>query len=258
MHTHIPSATELRRLLEDARARGLSARAMERLQWLLHYVEQGKSVSATCRHFGITRITFYRLLHRFNAHDLRTLENQPPRLRTMHHSALPADVLMLIRRYRQESPQMGKEKIAQLLGSEHKVFLSPSAVGRAIAREGLYFGDTPLHVRKRRELQGGALSSLTAEAVSEKRLADSGELFAGMQDTSATHYPLPATRFSKHHCVFCRAWPLFKRSLIVVCVLSNIAFIGLSLLTTVWESKETVQVKATVLPYTDTFLAPLE
>ena len=77
MHFSSIPIEELAELLTRAREVGLSAKACERLEWLLHYRKNGSSVAETCRHFGINRVTFYRLTHRFDSANLETLEDLP-------------------------------------------------------------------------------------------------------------------------------------------------------------------------------------
>src|SRR5207249_4373393 len=58
-----------------------------------------------------------------------------------------------IRAYRRSQPHLGKESIARLLQADHGIAVSGSTVGRVIRREGLYFGATPLHWKKRLQRQ---------------------------------------------------------------------------------------------------------
>jgi transposase len=235
MHIHLPPVDELKRLLEDARARALSARAQERLGWLIHYRESGSSVSETCRHFGITRITFYRLLHRFDPADLQTLEDQTRRMAHSRSSSLPPHVLSIIRSYREKFPQLGKERIAELLATEHAMFVSSSAIGRAIAREGMYFGETPLHERRRseREVQGSAPNQI--------------ETFEEIKPRSDLVPSAPAAlaAASEGSCWHCRVqfniWPRVKRAFVVACVVTNLAILALGALTALWETDLTIR-----------------
>ena len=50
----------------------LSRTAQTRLQWMLFYFFNGRNGVRTCRHFGISRQTFYRWRRRFDRHDLTT------------------------------------------------------------------------------------------------------------------------------------------------------------------------------------------
>lgn len=55
-------------------AASLSKDALKRLAWIDWYFSHGKNVSLTCRHFGMSRDTFYLWKRRFNPKNLRTLE----------------------------------------------------------------------------------------------------------------------------------------------------------------------------------------
>jgi hypothetical protein len=86
MDAHTPDIAQVRRLLEEAAALGLSVRACERLGWLEHLCETG-SVTDTTRHFGIPRMALYRVLRRFNPADSKSLEDQSRRPHTMRRPA---------------------------------------------------------------------------------------------------------------------------------------------------------------------------
>src|SRR5437899_6838688 len=65
--------------------KSLSRAAQTRLQWMLFYLFNGRNAARTCRHFGISRQTFYRWLRRFDRHDLATLEGRSHRPNNMRH-----------------------------------------------------------------------------------------------------------------------------------------------------------------------------
>jgi len=52
----------------------LSLAALQRLAWFDFYISHGENISLTCRHFGISRDTFYLWKKRFNPRQLQTLE----------------------------------------------------------------------------------------------------------------------------------------------------------------------------------------
>ncbi len=52
----------------------LSKDAQKRLLWFDFYLSHKENISLTCRHFGISRDTFYRWKKRFNPRQLQTLE----------------------------------------------------------------------------------------------------------------------------------------------------------------------------------------
>src|ERR1700737_5665971 len=93
-----------------------SRAAQGRLQWMLFYYFHGRNAQRTCRHFGISRQTFYRWKRRFDRHDLSTLEarsHRPHQVRQpTWRSALAERVLALRKQY----PRWGKDKLAVLLG----------------------------------------------------------------------------------------------------------------------------------------------
>src|SRR3990167_6936003 len=69
-------------------ASNLSGKALKRLEWFDFYNSHGKNISLTCRHFGISRDTFYLWRKRFNPRILQTLEfdtktRRPSNLREM-------------------------------------------------------------------------------------------------------------------------------------------------------------------------------
>jgi transposase-like protein len=49
-------------------AKSLSRTAQTRLQWMLFYFFNGRNAARTCRHFGVSRQTFYRWRRRFDRH----------------------------------------------------------------------------------------------------------------------------------------------------------------------------------------------
>ena len=94
MQQYTPNTELVRQYARDADALGLSVRAKERLTWLLHYCENGHSVSATCRQFGIPRMTLYRVLQRFEFDDPKSLEDQSRRPHAVRpRVAAPAPVV---------------------------------------------------------------------------------------------------------------------------------------------------------------------
>lgn len=92
----------------------------------------GRNVSRTCRHFGISRPTFYRWQHRYRSHGSRGLLDRSHR---PHRVAVPTwttHQVLAVRALRQQYPYMGKAKLAVLL--QHQgIRLSVSMVGRILS-----------------------------------------------------------------------------------------------------------------------------
>ena len=68
----VPKARELSRF-----GRELSRTCQLRLAWLSHYLRHGRNAAFTCRHFGISRQTFYRWWRRYDPHNLAIGEGRP-------------------------------------------------------------------------------------------------------------------------------------------------------------------------------------
>lgn len=108
----------------------LSRAARVRLAWMDFY-RGTQNVALTCRHFGISRQTFYRWQRRYDPQDLTSLEERShcPRRRRQPtwSSTLEGKVLLL----RLQFPRWGKDKLAVLL-RQQKLPVSTSMVGRIL------------------------------------------------------------------------------------------------------------------------------
>lgn len=108
----------------------LSREARARLAWMDFYRET-RNAALTCRHFGISRQTFYRWQRRYDPMDLTSLESASHRPRRCRRptwcSVLEGKVLKL----RAEYPRWGKDKLAVLLRGE-RITVSTSMVGRIL------------------------------------------------------------------------------------------------------------------------------
>lgn len=233
-----PNIERIRQLLRDAGELGLSARACERLRWMLHYCEHGYSVTATCRHFGIPRMTFYRTFERFNPEDPASLENQMRRPPAPKRAA--PGVVALVQGYRLRMPHLGKERIAELLGEEHGLEVSASTVGRIIERECLYFAATPHHWRKRIQAPAHAHDGHFGDehhcprchGPAQHVYAVQPPLFAGSvqppQGTPTSGAPMLRPHMGK----------ALKRGFLLASLLINVALIASLLTTALWESRK--------------------
>src|ERR1700740_1563596 len=123
----LPEARQLARLGE----RGSRA-AQNRLQWMLFYFFNGRSAARTCRHFGISRQTFYRWKRRFDRHDLTTLEGHSHRPRIVRQPTWTVELAERVLALRKQYPRWGKDKLAVLLRRENCI-VSTSMVGRILA-----------------------------------------------------------------------------------------------------------------------------
>lgn len=109
----------------------LSRAAQNRLQWMLFYYFNGGNVARTCRHFGISRQTFYRWKRRFDRHDLSTLEDHSHRPRKVRQPTWTPQLAERVLVLRKQYPRWGKDKLAVLLRQEQYP-VSTSMVGRML------------------------------------------------------------------------------------------------------------------------------
>lgn len=107
----------------------LSREARQRLRWIDY--ARTHTVSATCRHFGIARTTFYRWRHRYDPQRLSLLENRSSRPRHCRRTTWTAAQVAAVRAARAASPRWGKDKLAVVLRRQG-VRLSVSMIGRIL------------------------------------------------------------------------------------------------------------------------------
>ncbi len=112
---------------------GLSKDARLRLQWMDYYQGHGLNVSLTCRHFGISRQSFYRWKRRYNPGDLKSLEGHSHRPRKLRQPTWSHELAMAVLHLREQHPRWGKDKLAPLL-REKGWEVSTSMVGRILRR----------------------------------------------------------------------------------------------------------------------------
>lgn len=110
----------------------LSREATLRLRWMTHYLQNGRNAAFTCRHFGISRQTFYRWWRRYDPHGWTSREarsHRPHRLRRPTWSPEQSAAVLSLRG---QYPRWGKDKLRRLL-QRRGLPLSTSRVGRILA-----------------------------------------------------------------------------------------------------------------------------
>jgi putative transposase len=105
--------------------------AQVRLQWMLFYLFNGRNARRTCRHFGISRQTFYRWKRRFDRHDLTTLEERSHRPHRVRKPTWTAELAEIVLSLRKQYPRWGKDKLVVLLRRNQRT-VSTSMVGRIL------------------------------------------------------------------------------------------------------------------------------
>ena len=124
----VPHARRLARVGAE-----LSKAARLRLQWMDHYEAHGRNAAFTCRHFGISRQTFYRWRRRYDRYRLESLEERSHRPRRVRQPTWSRELALAVLHLREEYPRWGKDKLVVLLRRQGWV-ASTSMVGRILAR----------------------------------------------------------------------------------------------------------------------------
>lgn len=125
------SAGMIRLAAQDHGRGALSRSGCVRLRWLEWHAAHGGNVSLTCRHFGISRPTFYRWQARYRATNLATLEDRRSRPRRVRSPSWTPDVVEAVLQLRKQFPRWGKDKLVVMLRRQGRA-ISTSMVGRIL------------------------------------------------------------------------------------------------------------------------------
>jgi transposase InsO family protein len=106
-----------------------------RLKILRHATESTRGVARTCRHFGISRPTFYKWKQRFEADGATGLCDRSRRPQRSPRSTPAAVVSKVL--YLRQTYHFGPGKIAAYLKRYHQVAVAGSSVHRILERHGL-------------------------------------------------------------------------------------------------------------------------
>lgn len=113
--------------------RTLSRSATAHVTMLRWHQEHGRNVSLTCRHFGISRPTYYRWRDRYATRGRAGLEDRSHRPHRVMRPTWSTDQVVAVHALREQYPYMGKHKLQILLAREGTP-LSISMVGRILHR----------------------------------------------------------------------------------------------------------------------------
>lgn len=114
------------------RAAQLSRSGQARLRMIDWHFRHGRCVALTADHFGFSRPAVYRWLGRYDANDLRTLEDRSSRPRHVRRPSWSVAQIETVRKVRDKYPRWSRVKLAVVLRRRGCV-LSPSTIGRIMA-----------------------------------------------------------------------------------------------------------------------------
>ena len=109
-------------------------KSADRRGWIKHYQET-RNISATCRHFGISRTTFYKWLKRYNPDKA----SKPLRSKSRRRLTKPGkswnddDLHILAELDHQTDARLGAGRLAERL-QQYDMSFSQATVGRMLAR----------------------------------------------------------------------------------------------------------------------------
>lgn len=121
-----------RRIKAASKIPSLSKAAQLRVKWMDFYRTHGENVALTCRHFGISRETFYTWRRRYDPRRLASLEDRPRRPRRVRQPTWSRDLSLVVLQLREQHPRWGKYKLVPLLRARG-LRLSVSMGGRILA-----------------------------------------------------------------------------------------------------------------------------
>ncbi|MEK7848601.1 MAG: helix-turn-helix domain-containing protein, partial [Chloroflexota bacterium] len=98
-----------------------------------YYEARGGNAALTCRHYGISRQTFYRWKRRYNPRNLTTLESRSHRPKHLRQPTWSPELAQTVLKLREQYPRWGKDKLVVLL-REKGWEVSTSMVGRILKR----------------------------------------------------------------------------------------------------------------------------
>lgn len=122
--------------LVQVRSSNLSKPALKRLAWFDFWLSHNKNISLTCRHFGISRDTFYLWKRRFAPHNLHSLEDNL-KTRKPHHlrgMTTPFQKVKLVYQMRINDLEKSKYEIQAELKDRYGISLGYNTIQKIINR----------------------------------------------------------------------------------------------------------------------------
>lgn len=139
----------------------LSKIAKQRLKWMDYYF-QCENASLTCRHFGISRKTFYKWQKRYDPNNLQTLEDESKAPINRRQPEITPEQKLRIIRLRKQYISYSKIKLAKIYLRKYGEPISSWKIQRVIQQHQLYSNPKKTARTTRKRLS----------AVKKKRIAE--------------------------------------------------------------------------------------
>ena len=99
----------------------ISKEAKKRLKWFDWYNSHGQNAQLTCRHFGISKRTFYKWKKRYIPWHLESLESHSRRPKHFRQKEIPWQVVDLVLSLRDRWPAWSKYKLAPIINNPQRL-----------------------------------------------------------------------------------------------------------------------------------------
>jgi len=145
----------------------LSHEAKKRLSWM-DYHHKTSNVSLTCRHFGISRKTFYCWFKRYNPHDPKTLETRSRAPINRRKPEITPEQKLRVIKLRKKYIRYSKIKLAIIYEKLYGEKISSWKIQRVIQQRNLYYRPIRVARIQRKRLTAQKKKRIT-ELKKEKR-----------------------------------------------------------------------------------------
>ena len=152
---------------KTAKVLKLDKPALQRLEWIIFYhTKATKNASLTCRHFAISRKTFYKWFNQFDDANLRTLsdKNRAPVSRRKKEITLQEEQRIIA--LRKQYIRYGSRKLAVIYKNRYQENISSWKAQYTIQKYNLYYHPqkaAKLRVKKQRALKKKRITELKTE-----------------------------------------------------------------------------------------------
>jgi len=168
-----PLLSKYQRWREISKLLKLSSGANLRLEWLIfYYTRANQNVSLVCRHFGISRKTFYKWLKSFNEKNLLSLESKSKSPLNKRKPEYTPEEIQRVIDLRSKYPTLGRDKLQVLYQEEYKEVINYWHL-RRIVHDFKLFAQRAVKLKNKRQYAQGRV--IKKKRVSELKL----EPFAG-------------------------------------------------------------------------------